>query len=206
MERGRLELAALCGREAAALAGDSGVQTDDFSAWTTRLGDFGHTVGLRAAIAVGSKALPLWQAALDQDLRGPESWPRKTLEAIEVWLVSPSPKRERESRDHAESWGKRLLMVVNKQANGEVTPRWPPPDPAVWGLGVAVSSAARALCGQSIEDILLEVVTGSEWRASPLSEASCRESVSNELVPWALGYRDPVRDRVEAGQRAGGRR
>ena len=28
-----------------------------------------------------------------------------------------------------------------------------------------------------------------------------RDEVRDELVPWALGYSDPVRDRVEARQR-----
>ena len=205
LERSRLELAALCGHRGASIAGGSpGVLTGGFATWVTRLGEHGQMVCLRAAIGVGSKALPSWRAALDQDQRGPESWPRVSLEAIEDWVISPSTKRERRSRAHARSWEKRLLMAVNKQASGEVTPRWPPPDPAVWGLGVAVSSAARVLYGHSVVEVVWDVVTGSEWRDPPLSECSCRDSVSSELVPWALGYRDPVRDRVEARWQSAG--
>ena len=49
------------------------------------------------------------------------------------------------------------------------------------------------------EDCLAAVA--AEDAAASLGVATARLIVSAELVPWALGYSDPVRKRVEARER-----
>lgn len=132
------------------------------------------------------------------------------LDAVELHLSCASE----ESRDLAisackatEAWARALPPSLRRFSD-----RWPAPYAAA--LAAAVSSPdlpqhpAPQNFNSSVGTYVLDAlsyVTGEDPNGECLlARRELRLVMAGELVPWALGYRDPVRERVAARQRGAG--
>lgn len=111
---------------------------------------------------------------------------RRALEAAEDFLVEPTPRRQRE----AVQAGEVAENLVYEQSGATEVLTWFATQPSAgiegWGSGEGVDS--------------------SFFGNGPLVGLNERELLKiaalKGLIPWALGYGDSVRDRVEARQAA----
>ena len=80
--------------------------------------------------------------------------------------------------------------------------------PAHAAVSVVVSNKTLSKAAYYGGTASLERLRQACPESDPCEEAArlAAAAVRAELVPWLLGYGDPVRDRVEARQRFGGRR
>ena len=176
LEQSRLELAAHCGDPAASIALPTRAASEGLRAWTAGLRSQGQAVATRAAVACGHVAYPAW-AGVEESVVGLR-WTKDqraaalaAIQAAEHWVQCPCDR-------HAEA----------ARVAGHLVSRWPSPE------------------------CCFEFVAGTAWTKNPAtsgwfptavstacmltSEDQVRAAVQAELVPWALGYSDPVWSRV----------
>ena len=180
LEEERLELAAYCGHRAAASAAPERAAPDNTRAWVESLREHGQAVAARVAVACGLVAHAAWIAVEETFGRrwteGDRAAALAAIHAAESWVVCPC-------------WAHQEAAGVAAQ----VVSSWPPP----------------ACCFEYVAGTVRTEKAGtSGWFRSAVegacvlsSEDQIRSAVRAELVPWALGYSDPVRERVEARQR-----
>lgn len=162
---------------------------EDFSGWLVGLVCWEPDPRSRAALAVARAVLPLF------DPQGLEAKfaarPRRALEALERWVDCPCESclaQVDKASVHARTTA-RLL-----QGGGES---------AEVSLVASLVAVYAGLCtGSALDPSLdstahyLPVVARLSLEVRP--EGMLRSAVQAELVPWALGYHDPVREPLEA--------
>ncbi|MCO5166489.1 MAG: hypothetical protein M9894_09005 [Planctomycetes bacterium] len=153
-------------REALGLEGDPAAPGQ--RAWTTALGAWRGPVPARAALAAARLVLPVFDRGLNPDPR-----PRRALRAGEAQVVCPCAAHAQRAAAAAE------------QADALAS------DDA----GTAVWAAVQATCATGDEALpLLESAVVSAGRVAGV--VAVRAAVRDALVPWALGYEDPLTRRL----------
>jgi len=196
LEKSRLELAAYCHHEAAvtALGLEALGEQRGFRRWANGLSAWGLEAYNRVQIAAAYAALVVWEggpstlraAACLADMREDvlRGSPRQAVGAVEAWLHCPCPK-------HKEAASTRTLAFGVPRTRTSVAAALRSVVQLAWGVD-------RDEDSQRIEDDE-KLLSFAEQATSP---DIVRAAVRADLIPWALGYRDPVRERVEARQRA----
>lgn len=137
-------------------------------AWAVALGSWRGQVAARAALAAARLVLPVFDRGLNPDPR-----PRRALRAAELCVVCPCDghtARAAAAGEHAEA-------VAHDDA------------------GTAVWEAVRATLGPASEVLgALEAAVVAAGRVT--SVVAVRAAIREALVPWALGYGDPVQMRI----------
>ena len=207
LQRDRVRLASYLGHEAAgrlldeketapSVAGDSyDAETCYFpllAVWTRGLCRFGREPAVRAGLAASTATLPVFEGAYP----GCQE-PRAALELVEEWVLDQTPDRaERAVRAGLDS----------EEPVCMVEPHWGPPrDEELVGFGPAYCALtladAETLLGHGsgqLSDFASAAVVSLNGAAHVTSSAEVLQIVATELVPWALGYRDAVAERVGA--------
>jgi len=193
LDETRVQLAAHCGLAAALLATESPMPTvalDTLVTWA-EVQRTAHcsSVAVRAAVASARAAIADWeQEAMLHAMQ--------VIHAVESWALCPC-------LEHAVAAGEALDALhaeLDVEAAGETR--------SAFALDAVIHAAnyASTRDGRLREDLF-------EWAGKAASHAvesagrsvgvpAVLDAVRAELVPWALGYADPVRERVEARQRA----
>ena len=176
LERGRLELAGYCGYEAATSTRPPPDDDDDLGLRVWEItATWGSEAGLRATVVAMRL---LCERRLEIEPRYPASRLGFSLEVakrLDAYLASPSQQRlqaigkGRSGAVHAIPVQQFVALGVCEAARHE----WK-------GLGKLVSKPLPSLTVSEPEDFCRRV-----WQA-----------VCAELIPWALGYSDPVRERA----------
>lgn len=224
-----LRLAARCGHEASRLllGPDLPPVEAEASEWLPGLGEHGREAIERACVALARRALEVWVRRFHETLRGgllaqveplgygidaSRPWetlgvaPVRALENMERCLVR-APGEPRAAFDHAPGLG--LCEGLTLSSGGETAASC-----AAVAIEYAHSAVFRARDDHMVG--MIEVVYECLERAlvwdaeasGPVSasqraalSAVRRAAVRDELVPWALGYGDPIHERVDAQQR-----
>jgi hypothetical protein len=185
LEQSKLELAGLCGCKAACLA--IGVQVRPIPDIRAALDGYGSEQ---------SDEPPPWLADI-QRLCGDEAVRRLVLPALRIshsfqgefvdavvaledWLLKPGENERARIRHHL-------------AADGALTRK---------AAAVAFWHGEREMSGTDLLVVVAQALFLCLYEANGL--AAGLEAGADELVPWALGYHDPVRERVEARQEAAG--
>ncbi len=211
LEQSRLKLAAHCGSSSAAVAIQieptpaGRVQGSDLGVWSEHLAGLGGRESVvRVLVGVARALLSRVDSSLLSDsclvvLDHAE----RELQVSEFWVSDPNPR----TRKHAARLG-----ATYERPRSTFNPRsyWVPSEPneeLAWHSKFLAGATVGAIA-TGLEDELSSCLARGLGRPhsyrgrlelpSGLAELSLRQ----EVVPWALGYRDPVRDRVEARQRA----
>jgi hypothetical protein len=145
--------------------------------FVTGLKGFGDQTCLRAAVAVVSDLTPQFARSRTPALL------RQAYAATLTWLSSPTEEAAQECR--------RLADEIRPPHNDS---GWKDSAVKLLAWSAADESKRAKLALKSIED------AGSAGRR-PLDVL---QAIQTELLQWALGDRDPVRERVEALQREAG--
>lgn len=185
----RLRLAAYLGDEAARLARSAigtaaCVDVADLEA-------YGREVVERACVATVRLLVPYWRGAFPQDLRIPSAVER--AEHLILGVVRREKAASIEGLGSAEHDAARVL-----------------PDGLRSGQALAAVAVDYAFAGVLFGNMGVRVVAGHAHRALRLwlavseDEAGRRihDAIAAEVVPWALGVRDPLRERLGLGAAA----
>lgn len=185
-----LAVAAACGHEAAgALLGSSSPPP---RVTCKGLGPHGPEVVARAALACGRALLPIWAQAFPDDHRLVQA-----LAVAEGWLLYPGDDRRRALPDGI---GEAEHDAARSQAAGY--------DSAPASCAVAIDYATAGVIHGKLGTEVVDGCAVRAWTASGLTrqaaEGQLASAIAAELIPWALGQRDPVRERVNGDGAAPG--
>lgn len=217
-------LAAKCGHEASQLV--QGKRPErltraEYDEWLSDLGDHGREVLERVCIAFSRVALPIWvkhfprcvhrsilpgMAALPELEIDPER-PEETLggipglavERMERALLLSADRAGRESLDTLTALG--VCEGVTLASPGETAASCAAV--AIEYSNSAIYRASNANMAGMAGVVLIYARRALELDGHETPAAALEAKVESELAPWALGYMDPVRNRVEARQSAG---
>lgn len=197
LEERKLELAAYLGYGAARIA--TGEESDgvgastDLQGWVLGLAGWGVEACGRVTVAA---AVFDWEGhdypvPMDEGMPMPMPTPirvagarardQAALAALEAWLLCPC-------REHA-------AAAYRASEAQDVDPELTPGSTNFGCLTVY-------LCAQAVGEP--DAFAGESWAGwcraprSSLGAAQLRTRIRREVIPWALGYSDPVRERVEA--------
>ena len=171
-----LELAARLGHEPARQAlGDVGLVSS-----ISEIRDYGQEAVVRAVVAGARFLLGPWEAAFPQDAR-----PVRVVEAFERWFLSRSPLDLEAMSLHADHWPD----CAQRARESEL--------PVAGSVEVSFHLCNVALGFANEDDAYRWAILSSEIRLIGWPEGISR-ALAAELLPWGLGYGDPVRDRLEA--------
>lgn len=214
----RLRLAAYVGSEGAtqALLGDPTIQPSDLVDWVRGLEVFGMEPLARASVALAEHVLSAWARRYPGDDR-----PARAIEATREWILCPcSPHSEAafaalEAADGASDlviaeatqigWTDELSSAKEaaqaaRYCGYSARPSRPPrPEECGPPGSMTTDGDDAAECAV----LTLTSLDPEAWPSSMDRPAvrDLRMTVSAALQPWALGYSDPIRERVEARQR-----
>lgn len=199
---------------------EAGAPPRDWREWASGLKEWGLSACVRVAVAAGQFSARHFLALYPGDPRV-----QQALSAVEEWLLDPSEERRlaviaaRSNCAHAHREiivGVDHLVAVHSAALSASSVATSCGEWAEWAVAGtrvsatlhaggacaerAVSGAARALLALR-KGPVLEIGWGNDEVAWQECLQVVRFALRAELVPWALGYGDPVRDRVEARQR-----
>lgn len=174
----RLRLAAYVGHEAATLAlrPHPPDSPEALDRWLRRLSvHWEQEASARAALAAVAASPPELQA---------RTFVAAAVSLAEPWVLAPATRGDVPA-----------LPGVFSDAEFEA-----PEEKRAWVVGIYLHRTLESPAGwgRSVETLALSIQ--SRWPAAPV-----RDAVARELAEWALGYSDPVRERVEAGQREAAR-
>lgn len=206
-----LELAAFLGHEGAQFAADSeivapsvegdGYDTDtclypSLSEWTRQLCVFGLEAAVRAGIASSVASLPTFETAYPGVTE-----PRTALNLTEEWVLDQTSERAKAAVAAGLNSEEPVCMVNASYG--------PAPDQQTVGFGPAYGALTLAdeetLEGhgsEQLSDFTSAAVVSVSSAAHVLPPEEVVRVVAQELIPFALGYLDPIRERVDARQRA----
>ena len=144
---------------------------------------------VRALLAIAWTTRPIWESVPAEVL---ESYPESAgsalsdaLDAAEAWLSNPSDDTAGTAFGAADTAG---IVAARGQGN--------------WSKAAfLVSSAAYASAQEKFGSTLGERLRGLLSAERLLGSEVLHDAIASELVPYLLGYSDPVRERVEARQR-----
>lgn len=202
LKDGQLRLAAHLGHEAArtALGAAAPEPTLTLREWdhpvefnalfdtVARAGESGCEPLLRVVVALARRLLPLFEACEPEDLG-----PRRAVQVGERWLCEPGGVDRGLLREAAWAAGASSDRVVFDHVRAH----------DVAELAQRVAEAAQSVATGDHERTLASVESGTfhALRAVDVSQVNELErAVADELVPWALGYADPVRERASSGR------
>ena len=199
-----LELAACLGHESARtiLGSDSAfslllplprVEWEARDACAAFVEQFGIVRALRVCLPIAWTSLEDWSALFPEDRR-----PRSAIEAAEAWAVCPCESHRLGSvatvngaDEAADRAAERELIDERAVAAGEAASE-----------AEACAGLASGSGGWFFEVVGIRL--RAQWdspQSLPNAWTEVLQAVQGEVVPWALGYSDPVRERVEARQR-----
>jgi len=175
LEQNRLDLAACLGHEASGGGAPASEDAPNHLEMLKALRLAGTETVARAAVGAARRVLHYWTEAYPTDTR-----PESAIEAAENWILC-------QCQTHLDRAEQAALDVPRMVGSGgaALRPGWA----ARTAFYTALIGAGRA--GEAVSEAL---ETG-------LSSEEVCQVVGRELIPWALGYSDPVRERVEARQR-----
>jgi hypothetical protein len=188
----RVRLAAYLGDTSArvALSDDAPALVTDLGSWLGGLVAWGREADLRAAIAAARLVVSEWEDYCSDDR------PRQALEAGEAWALDPSQPNTAAVVDAVVA-GRDALTDRDDVFEDEE-------DDTIQEAGRALVRAAEAAMldtpNASAREVGLTVVRAG--LQSEIGPAEVRTAVRTELVPWALGNHDPLRERVDSGRSA----
>lgn len=191
----RARLAAWLGSEAACVALEAGSFDARLSVVVRldRLKDWGLEPPVRAALALAQAAFRTWVGASGEgyvaETRRRCGW--AALAATETWIADPSKERALAARRAGGDLRQGHRAHPTSRDDGM---RWCAPALATDAVVAPSAGAAAAIAGR----LLAVTETG-------MDRAAAWAAVVAELLPWALGYSDPVRERVEARDREAAR-
>ncbi|GHG72862.1 hypothetical protein [Comamonas sp. JC664] len=174
-------------------------------AWLASLAPFGTEVKVRVALAAARHVLWLWET---QDPGN--TYSRRTLMAMERWLCAPTEAHAAEVARTANFIPSQFCAPDAFSAawsvnyGGQCVPlplesKVMAPDDDADPLWACVRAACRALSRRSV---ITWALGASIVASEPLSpEASAREvhrAIVDEVLPWACGAWDPVKDAPQA--------
>ena len=190
----RLELAAYCGGDVAAeaLGQSQGPPQQVNDVWAAGLQNWGAETIVRAAVALARHFSSDWRSGVGTgDLES-------GLRAVEQWVLCPCGDHRREALERrvtAGGWG-----WFNRSA--ETIPKR-----ATWKMRRA--GMVAELAALAIEELAAPGTFPNFWAqlwqttlplptsASKTTDSTnVRSAIAAELVPWAIGFRDPVAERL----------
>lgn len=130
--------------------------------------------------------------AVDRLERGADTAVGRAILAAEAWLLEPAPERASEAARAA--------------AEAERAPGSFRPTPEFHLASALRSEAAQEPSGAALGALAARAAAGDDPPGALrrglelLADAVPLEVIAAEVVPWALGYHDPVRDRVLLGR------
>ncbi len=193
LSQDKLELAAYLGHGPELVALGTTEAPIDLGDWTERFRSWldgasteeqradWKAASVRATIALARYAIEL-SGEVPQELS-------LAVDAAEDWVVDPSPESFQNAEDAVDVSIARSFEIPTREGEG------------VSAVGRACNIAGGAHRG-SEEKVPYQVSFSIKAVAFLQPEADFKSVVSAELLPWALGTGDPVRDRVEARARA----
>tara|TARA_R110002072_G_scaffold59265_5_gene151001 strand:- start:639 stop:1361 length:723 start_codon:yes stop_codon:yes gene_type:complete len=199
LKQSRLELTASLGFPSALLAVPSVPVATDSQALLELIAQRGDPVLIRGLLGLGYAALPTWKEEQPQSEE-----PEALFALTEAWLVGLSPDFCQRA---AGRWGNATNMMLqvdggaSQQASVAYLTCLQAVSTAMWASGWVEGTDPEEARIKKLERAAACVEAATCVAASPLSEDLARAAIATELVPWALGYSDPVRERVEARQR-----
>ena len=190
----RVELAAELGSGAAqritGVGAEAPASRAELLQWGRRARRFGQEACARLILAELRRLLELVAAAQraateEAELEGP-SWPGVAagwVDRVESWVLAPSGAVEREE-----------VMALRAELRWM---GWPEVHPVQPDLEEALGGVAQALeTGRQLAPWCWTDV-GPAWCWSGESAAAVWAASAREVVPWALGHRDPLRARLD---------
>lgn len=187
-----VELAALCGHEAAMLCVKPATAMSRATSWLRELvlgrsvaarlsAIAGREVAVRIAIAAARMAVPVCNELFPGETRA-----ARAVAAAEAWVLSPCEETERLAASahdaateawstHADSGSEQLAAIVACEA-----------------AAAAVEDLPRALDVEGAVVVALRFARGGSYDEN---KARVSAAIRDEIVPWLLKYGDPVRDR-----------
>lgn len=188
-----LELAAFCGHEAARRVVARPIPSLVIEVeWLTLVHGFGENVEgppwlLRILVLGGGDAVLRTAVALYR--RSPSTWPEND---VPVWNTEQRVNLLRDTTVAIEQW---ILSARDQAALARFKARI--------GLDAAVArNMARCVCPVGASQPVTPEEAVRELRGVlpflGLDAAAATTAIRSELVQWALGYGDPLRERVEA--------
>jgi len=168
--------------------------------WLQVLSSFGQEVSVRVALVAAEAIRNTWSPD-----HGDEEWrieANRAFESVVAWVFCPCP-------DHCEE-----IEFSLEPANRLVNWSNRAPEPRLFFAGPCYSAAEAAHQGERGEhqfaaydaaDTAARVIAYGRGRdrhgdVGP-ENIEIREDISRLLAPWALGYGDPLRERVEDRRR-----
>ncbi|MGE0708615.1 MAG: hypothetical protein AB7N76_12655 [Planctomycetota bacterium] len=189
LRESRLKLAAICGHAASGiLAGEGPGERRD--AWCNRIAEHGREAVERSDLAVGRHLLPCWTVAFPSDDRL-----EKALRVVEERLQGAR------SETRVEGLGRAKHDAARLQAGGYDSPAARAAGAIEYAHGLSVYAAEGSLAS------MLQIVLSDScerWEGRPEGGSRWPEilaAVAREVAPWALGYSDAVRERVDEARR-----
>jgi len=196
-----LQLAAHLGHPAARMVfgGSAPPESADLGKWVAGFDRYGKEALVRAAIAAARYPLPLWELKRPND-----RLPQSALDAAEGWVLNQDEAHVSAAEKAGES-----VANADRSGDGEADDAQQLAGQtfdADMGVHIAADMAAEAahLAGDmgEAEDVAqavqtAEVILGISRKgaAGELLKGTIRDAICSELVPWALGYGDPIRER-----------
>ena len=215
----RLELSAYCGSKAACSQVES-AGPESIEEWSAGLLRWGRPVVLRALVSALRHAfanLPGPQESAGASMAVVESaiLPRslRTLGTMDDWILSPNEKARKKVSKSASGLGRALDRLSEEQRErrrpvlyqrDRLGARLTPRDRAVvigargahQGIQIVTSNAPDQL-----EAVAATAVRQAALAVETVAPNQGRRIACSGVISWALGYSDPVRERVEARQR-----
>ncbi|MBL4846152.1 MAG: hypothetical protein JKY65_11545 [Planctomycetes bacterium] len=172
----------------------AGVDPDEIREWCQAFVGLGAEACVRAAWAAAESSLHTWQEENPTDPR-----PKRALLAAGGWILCPCSS-------HAEAAGQAAIQA--SRAANEAEER-----------NVQVDSSGSALISGNGHEVARILAALGSTPSAPDQVANAAalavefhgdnlqvwETIRTAVEPWALGYSDPVRERVEARRREAAR-
>jgi hypothetical protein len=187
LERSQLELAAHCGSQAASRAVGAAPAVLSFRDWADQLSDQPRGLHVRVGVAAVRAAFTTFVDATS--FQSSElALVQSVVAACEAWVDCPCER-------HALA-AEKLAPPARVHPPGK-RGRIPAPEGwSEWLLDLVRGGAPHGLTQPLVN------LAKKGWNT--LDQTALRHVIEAEVVPWALGHGDPVRERVEARQREEG--
>ncbi len=185
----RLRLAALLGHPAAVLASGAAEPGPLLCDLCFEITEFGRKASIRTAVAAARLLLERWSWP------HPEANPQEVLNAVEAWLSCPCPTHEANCRGQADELYNSMVAHEGEPDLGVVIHQTDRSRPAN-AIYLTAYLTSRAELDDDSRRTAVRVVTEIEQALD--AEYDLRDAIRNEVVPWALGRRDVVQERVDA--------
>lgn len=196
LKRTRLELAAYCGHEAACLTAElGGASLPSLSTsvlWCKSLPDTSAEVLGRCSVAGAFRSLEMWQRYFPRDSR-----PHEAVCVAESLLCG---KAIDEEADFSAAMAAESAAMAAHETGDDILPEVH--YEAVQDAAYAASAAVLVILAERAPlDALSKAALALDYALDVVGVSVLAEAIQEELAPWALGYGDPVRERVVARQR-----